>query len=92
VKKKAKKKVKRKLIFDQKGLEAFAKHLKKVRKKKDLTQSQLAFESGLTLSQIARIETVRTNPTLSTVFAIARALEMEEELFELFRFKLPPNS
>jgi transcriptional regulator with XRE-family HTH domain len=92
VKKRAVRKKKRKLIFDQKGLAAFAKHLKKVRKKKGLTQSQLAFEAGLSLSQIARIETVRTNPTLSTIFAITRALEMEEDLPELFRFKLPPNS
>lgn len=82
-------KSKRKLIFDKKGLDAFAVQLKKVRLKKGYTQSQLAFESGLSLSQIARIETSRINPTLSTVFAIARALELEDTLHELFRFELP---
>ena len=82
-------KSKRKLIFDKKGLDAFAVQLKKVRVKKGYTQSQLAFESGLSLSQIARIETSRINPTLSTVFAIARALELEDSLHELFRFELP---
>ena len=81
-------KSKRKLIFDKKGLDAFAVQLKKVRLKKGYTQSQLAFESGLSLSQIARIETSRINPTLSTVFAIARALELEDSLHELFRFEL----
>lgn len=82
-------KSKRKLIFDKKGLDAFAIQLKKVRVKKGYTQSRLAFESGLSLSQIARIETSRINPTLSTVFAIARALELEDSLHELFRFELP---
>jgi len=80
---------KRKLIFDTKGLKVFASHLKKLRKEKGFTQSQLAFESGLSLSQIARVETARINPTLSTVFAIARALEMEDGLHEMFKFNLP---
>ena len=84
-------KAKRKLIFDKKGLDAFAAHLKKMRQKKGFTQSQLAYESGLSLSQIGRIETSRINPTLSTVFAIARALELEDSLHELFRFELPPD-
>jgi transcriptional regulator with XRE-family HTH domain len=79
--------VKRKLIFDEKGLEAFALRLKTVRKLKELTQEELAARSGLTLSQIARIETARTNPTLSTVFRIARTMDIQ--LKELFDFDLP---
>jgi len=47
----------------------------------------LAFEAGLSLSQIARIETARINPTLSTVFILARTLDIT--LPELFDFKLP---
>jgi transcriptional regulator with XRE-family HTH domain len=82
-------KPKRKLIFDKKGINAFAEHLKKVRICKGYTQSQLAFESGISLSQIARIETGRINPTLSTIFAVARALEIENSLSELFDFRLP---
>lgn len=81
------KKPKRKLIFDQEGLNAFAIHLRKVRVEKEYTQSQLAFEAGLSLSQIARIETAKINPTLSTIFAIARTLEVS--LQELFSFELP---
>ncbi|MGD2035092.1 MAG: helix-turn-helix transcriptional regulator [Bacteroidales bacterium] len=79
--------MKRKLIFDEKGLEAFALRLKTVRKLKELTQEELAARSGLTLSQIARIETARTNPTLSTVFRIARTMDIQ--LKELFDFDLP---
>ena len=77
----------RKLVFDQKGIEAFAEQLKKIRLKEGYTQSQLAFESGLSLSQIARIETARINPTLSTVFTLARTLNIP--LKDLFDFELP---
>jgi len=79
----------RKLIFDNEGIRAFAVQLKNIRKREGLTQDQLAFESGLSLSQIARIETARINPTLSTVFAIARALNVT--LPDLFDFELSPK-
>ena len=79
----------RKLIFDNEGIIAFAVQLKKIRLREGITQSQLAFESGLSLSQIARIETARINPTLSTIFAIARALNVT--LPELFDFELSPK-
>ena len=78
--------MKRKLIFDEAGLKAFAYRLKEVREKKKVTQEALAYKSGLALSQIARIETARINPTLSTAFAIARALDVS--LPELFDFEL----
>lgn len=80
----------RKLIYDEEGIKAFAVQLKKIRLKKDYTQSQLAFESGLSLSQIARIETARINPTLSTAFTLARTLDVP--LAELFDFELPPQN
>ena len=77
----------RKIIFDQAGVEAFAMNLKKIRQELGVTQNQLAFEAGISLSQIARIETARINPTLSTVFAIARALDIP--LTSIFNFSLP---
>lgn len=84
MKKQAKKRI---LIFDEKGLELLASKLKEVRLKKGFTQEELSYESGLTLSQIARIETVKTNPTVSTIFKIARTLNIN--VSELFDFKLP---
>lgn len=81
------KRKRRKLIFDQAGLDAFATRLKQIRLAAGLTQSQLAFEAGISLSQVARIETARINPTLSTVFSIARALDTH--LSDLFYFTLP---
>ena len=79
----------RKLIFDNEGIKAFALQLKKIRLREGLTQSQLAFESGLSLSQIARIETARINPTLSTIFVLARTLNVA--LPDLFNFELYPK-
>ena len=78
--------IERKLIFDQVGLEAFAAQMKKVRNAKGFTQSQLAFEAGISLSQIARIETARINPTLSTIFVLARTMGVP--LPELFDFQI----
>jgi transcriptional regulator with XRE-family HTH domain len=86
VKKQRNKLNKRTLIFDQEGIELLAIELKKARISKDYTIRQLAFESGVSRSQIDRIEAARINPTVSTVFAIARALEIP--LSELFQFKL----
>ena len=83
------KKTKRVLIFDEEGLKLLAKKLKEVRAKKGFTQEELAYESELTLSQIARIETSKINPTVSTLFRIARTLDVN--VAELFDFKLPKN-
>lgn len=76
----------RKLIFDDEGIKALAIQLKKIRIREGYSQSQLAFESGLSLSQIARIETARINPTISTIFALARTLNVS--LSDLFNFQL----
>jgi transcriptional regulator with XRE-family HTH domain len=76
----------RKLIFDVEGVKAFSERFKEIRKEAGYTQMQLAFESGLSLSQIARIETGRINPTISTVFVLARAMDIEA--IEFFRFSL----
>lgn len=77
---------KRTIIRDIEGLERLAKQLKVVRKRQGFTQEVLAAESGLALSQIARIETAKTNPTVSTLMRIARTLEVP--VSDLFDFQL----
>ena len=79
----------RKLIFDEQGINDFAFQVRKNRIRQGFSQSQLAFESGLSLSQIARIETSRINPTICTVFALSRALNIP--LTTLFSFELAPK-
>ncbi len=77
------------LIFDEEGIKSFAIQLQKIRIKEGFSQSQIAFESGLSLSQIARIETARINPTLSTIFVLAWTLNVP--LPDLFNFQLSPK-
>lgn len=80
----------RKLIFDEEGLKLLAKRLKEIRKEKKISQEELAYRSEITLSQIARIETVRINPTISTIFKIARALNVSPS--EIFNFELTSHN
>jgi len=70
-------------IRDEKLLKRFAKNLKNARSARSMSQEDLADKSGLALSQIARIETGRLNTSISTVYAILKALNAEaNELFE----------
>ena len=73
--------------FDEEGLKLLAKRLKEIRAEKKISQEELAYRSELTLSQIARIETTKTNPTISTLFTIIRSLEISPR--EFFNFDLP---
>lgn len=80
----------RTFTFDEEGLQLLAKRLKEIRAEKDISQEELAYRSELTLSQIARIETTKTNPTISTLFKIIRTLEISPS--DLFNFELPKKS
>ncbi len=72
---------------NKKSIKLFGKRLAEVRKEKELTQQALAFETGLSLSQIARIETGAINTSLNTILIIAQALDVEPK--SLFDFKVP---
>ena len=80
----------RTFTFDEEGLQLLAKRLKEIRAEKVISQEELAYRSELTLSQIARIETTKTNPTISTLFKIIRTLEISPS--DLFNFELPKNA
>lgn len=77
---------KRKIIRDEEGLKMLANQLKAVRKRYGYTQEKLAYEAGLTLSQVARIETARINPSVSTIMRFARVMDIP--VSHLFEFKL----
>ena len=68
----------------EKILTQFGKHLKKLRQEKGITQEDLAYNSGISLSQIARIETGKINPTLCTLIEIAKNLKVNKQ--DLFDF------
>ena len=80
----------RTFTFDEEGLQLLAKRLKEIRAEKVISQEELAYRTELTLSQIARIETTKTNPTISTLFKIIRTLEISPS--DLFNFELLKNS
>lgn len=57
-------------------LKDFAEKVRSNRKNKGLTQEELAELSGLSLSQIARIETAKLNSTICTVVVLARSMKI----------------
>jgi transcriptional regulator with XRE-family HTH domain len=68
---------------------AFGENLRKLRKKKGFTMISLAFAADIEYSQIARIERGVSNPTISTVYLLAKALGLKP--IELFRFYFPSD-
>lgn len=54
---------------------AIGENLKRLRRDKGWTQSELADNCGIRLGQISKIERNETDPKLSTIYAITQALE-----------------
>lgn len=69
---------------NERYLKAFGAHLRKVRKSKSMTMMQLAFEADVEYSQVAKIEKGSINTTISTVQALAEAMNLAPA--ELFQF------
>ncbi|ANI88652.1 hypothetical protein A9P82_04730 [Arachidicoccus ginsenosidimutans] len=63
---------------------AFGENLRKIRNEKKMTMMELAFEADIEYSQIAKIERGVTNTTISTVYILAKALDVKPN--ELFKF------
>ncbi len=59
------------------GLERlFGQLLQKIRKKRGLSQEELGFESGYHRTYISLLERGLKNPSLKTIFQLARALKI----------------
>lgn len=61
---------------DEKVIKAFGKNLKAARLEKGLSLRQLALEADMDHGTIQAIETGRSNPTLTTIIALSRALRV----------------
>jgi transcriptional regulator with XRE-family HTH domain len=59
------------------------------RHKAKLTQAALAESAGLTQQYVAKIEAGQINPTLATMAAVARVLDME--IGDMLRLAGPPT-
>jgi transcriptional regulator with XRE-family HTH domain len=57
-------------------LKSLARHFREIRRDKGFTQQELADKSGVTLSQIARIETAKINTTVCTLHALSKAMDI----------------
>lgn len=58
--------------------------IKNLRLQKNISQIQLAVECGFERSNMSRIEAGRTNPTIGSLYKIAKALGVS--LYELLKF------
>jgi transcriptional regulator with XRE-family HTH domain len=57
--------------------ERMATRIKALREQRKMTQEQLAERAGIGRSYLARLETARQDPTLSTLEKIAKALRVK---------------
>lgn len=64
-------------------IKAFGRKVRDLRTSAGLSQEQLANEAEIPLSQVGRIERGEINPTLSTISALAKALNIELSNFFL---------
>lgn len=51
--------------------------LRQFREKRDMTQEELAAKAGISRGYLARLETARQDPTLSTLEKLAKALRVK---------------
>jgi transcriptional regulator with XRE-family HTH domain len=54
-----------------------AARIKKLREERDMTQEDLAVKAGVSRGYLARVETGRHEPTLSTLEKLAKALKVK---------------
>lgn len=71
-----------------KGLvKALGERIRKFRIEADFSQEELANEADIPLSQIGRIERGETNPTISSLYVIAQALNIDLKTLMDFKVK-----
>jgi len=68
-------------------IQTIGNRIRSLRIDKGLSQEDLANEADIPLSQIGRIERGETNPTISTLYVISEALEIElKKLVDVKKF------
>jgi len=69
-----------KILEEERELLEIAIQVANARQKKKITQLQLAKETGMPQSQIARLESGNHNVTLTTLYRVAKALDLRLKL------------
>ena len=76
-------------VKDKAFLRAFGMHVKKLRKAKGVSQENLALDANIAENQIGLIEKGKINTSISTLYAISKALDINYK--ELLNFDIKPN-
>lgn len=58
---------------------AFGANLRKMRESKKISQEDLAYTADIPINQVGRIERGEINTTISTIYALAKALDTTVE-------------
>ena len=61
---------------DETAIKKLGKRIKELRKQQNISQNQLAFESGIPVKQIGRIERGEINTSVNNIFDIAKILDV----------------
>ena len=73
-----------KYVRNEVGIKRFGKRVRQIRIAKNISQENLAYDAEIEYSQVSRIERGIINTSISQVFAIAKALNIEP--WVLFKF------
>jgi transcriptional regulator with XRE-family HTH domain len=68
---------------NEKFLKAFGKNVRRLRKEKGFTMEALSYEAEMEIRQLGRIENGEINTTISTVYILATALDVD--IADLFK-------
>ena len=73
-------------LKNKKLIISFGMHVRKLREEKKYSMRHLADLADVNYTQISKIETGKINTTISTAYALAKALDINID--ELFKFKM----
>ena len=69
-------------------IKVLGERVRELRIKKNISQEELANEADVPLSQIGRIERGEGNPTISSIYVIAQALDIDLKTILDFKINL----
>jgi putative transcriptional regulator len=71
-------------MTEQEYIKKLGQNIRKLRLEKNMSQTALAYACDMERSNMLRVESGKTNPTVKTLFKIAKALKMN--LADVMRF------
>lgn len=75
------------ITWKQKYLKAFGENLKDLRNEKKLTQLELSKRSGLSLSQVSRMERGARGPSVTALMDLAYGLKLHPKTLLDYKFE-----